>query len=278
MRPTVSPARRGAPGPRGNTRPFTLIEMLVVVAVISILAALLAPALRRALDQAKDLTCVNNLHQIGIAAQTYANDNPGGRMPQAWQKTPRWCWQDVLAAYCGVTTGPVETECFAETHLLGEKQVKRGKGPFSCPVLTDTWVVNKDATDSTINYLSSLTLDYGMNLHVSGAPLARMRRPGRTFAFMDMFAPPLTQNRAASAHLFTFGRDCYGEQWPMFDYALPRHRGETCSNIVYADGHTGTHVMPVMVNWNFRGGGDILRTCQQQDYKAGIWWHKYPHN
>jgi type II secretory pathway pseudopilin PulG len=54
-----------------------LIELLIVVAIIGVLAALLLPALARARDQAKQIACVNNLRQIGIAIASYAGDYDG---------------------------------------------------------------------------------------------------------------------------------------------------------------------------------------------------------
>ena len=54
---------------------FTLIEMLVVISVISLVMAILMPALARARRQSKTIMCLSNLRQLGIAAQLYANNN-----------------------------------------------------------------------------------------------------------------------------------------------------------------------------------------------------------
>src|SRR5258708_6566548 len=56
---------------------FTLIEVLVVMAVLTLMAALILPALSRSKLSARRIKCASNLRQIGIAAQMYRDDNGG---------------------------------------------------------------------------------------------------------------------------------------------------------------------------------------------------------
>ena len=79
---------------------FTLIEVLVVVAIIGILASLLLPVLSKSRARAKETLCVNNLKQIYIGCMNYATDNDM-YLPRPTHGSAKKHWPKPVYPYIG---------------------------------------------------------------------------------------------------------------------------------------------------------------------------------
>ena len=70
---------------RNRSGAFTLVELLMVIVIIAILIALLLPAVNAARESARQITCLNNVKQMGLAAITHENQ-------KGWFPTGGWGW------------------------------------------------------------------------------------------------------------------------------------------------------------------------------------------
>jgi prepilin-type N-terminal cleavage/methylation domain-containing protein len=166
---------------------FTLVELLVVISIISLLTAILLPALNHSRSQAKQILCKNNLKQLVIANESYANANSGYAVPAATdiftQNRHRWYGfrefsnlpfdtsKGPLASYLG----PAVPKCPAKVAYVNispsESQYESGSGGYGYNMI----------------YLgSSVWIDgYDANSCIKSTRLAEVRRPSETLAFTD---------------------------------------------------------------------------------------------
>ena len=150
---------------------FTLVELLVVIAVIAVLASLLLPALAKAKGMASALVCKNKLKQLGVNMSFYLNDNNG--------VFPDYNFGNGNAAgmtWCRVI-GPL---------YYGFKPVNWQEWPAKehglvCP---DAPRLNEVFTASYGGSTGWVT-SYGMNTKLGYKQVMQMRLPGSTYAFVD---------------------------------------------------------------------------------------------
>jgi prepilin-type N-terminal cleavage/methylation domain-containing protein/prepilin-type processing-associated H-X9-DG protein len=147
-------------------RGFTLIELLVVIGIISILMAILLPAIERAREHANTVRCSSNLRQIGQAMTIYSGDNHGNYPRTVYVPgAPLTQGTNPAAPDPFGVGGPLPNDVTAALFLLVRSEALPAK-ILACPYTDVTTFEGDKATN--VGYRSNFT-DYRKNLGYSYA-------------------------------------------------------------------------------------------------------------
>jgi len=209
---------------------FTLIELLVVIAIIAILAAMLLPALAKAQDKARAVSCTSNLKQIGIGMRMYVDDFDGTfqavRVSDGYTlNAGSWPADPNIIDYMSLKVN---------THYWGLMLHRYigDKGSFGCPSAVNPDKYPKAESIDNIRQYAS----YGFpGIFLEGANEGAIKNPSETVFCQDTFEHRYDNNGDMPFNGMTQWSSYPKRRWEYF-----RHNGT--GNVTWIDGHVSSIV------------------------------------
>ena len=220
---------------------FTLIELLVVIAIIAILAAMLLPALSKAKQKAQGISCLNNLKQMMLGYQMYAQDNndvvsPSSPYNSGGGTVPAWHNENLtsVGSCCG-TAGDQNLEASPTFQYVKSLTV------FHCPTDNSQLTSGPRAYPRNISYSVNGAISYNDQFHKPNMPpyrqilkMSDISQPTEIYVLLDE-----SENTINDAHFYPFANMKTYNSSPWLDVPSGRHGNST--GFSFADGHAKIH-------------------------------------
>jgi prepilin-type N-terminal cleavage/methylation domain-containing protein/prepilin-type processing-associated H-X9-DG protein len=215
---------------------FTLVELLVVVAIIGVLVALLLPAVQYARETSRRMKCLNNLHQIGLGILMYAN-NYGGQFPCTYDEGLGASWIVLVAPY---------VENVDDVRLCPDDPLEEARVQANVAGIRGTsYVVNE--------YVAHVTGNPPVIPNLSVMNINAMRD---THSLIVLFEGADTGRKVTDDHVHTSAWYASSDVASGLATVMARMQLEinpaqhdTCANYLYADGHAETVSVSTFTQW-----------------------------